>query len=47
MIHMVFQPMIVLMTRKKNNLKKIIIHNKFDNELELDEFIVWIRHDIS
>jgi hypothetical protein len=42
MIHMVFQPLIVLRTREKK-----LIHKRFDNELELDEFIVWIRYDTS
>jgi hypothetical protein len=47
MIHMVFQPMIVLRTRKK---KKRWVKKKkkiFLKELELDEFIVWISYDTS
>jgi len=43
---MVFQPMIDLRTRKKK-LEKKEIHKRFYNELELDEFIVWIMYDTS
>jgi len=47
MIHMVFQQMIELRTRKKKKSWEKKIHNFFDNELELDEFIVWISYDTS